>query len=141
MNKFAMAMLLGAAMAASACTHFLAVKQSSDRTYVHTNMKAVAVTAVQAINASNLAVQSSHTPVSGMVVISAKGAKNPLLQIEAPTLTLTLSELDRTRIHVEAAALLPGQSADFGLTETMVTNVFKAMDARLEAAGQAPHQP
>lgn len=139
MKNFAMARLLGAAMLTSACAHNMAVKQGGDRVYLHTNLKSVTLTAVQAINASNLGVRSTTNPVSGMVVITAKGTENKALQISAPTLTLTLSEVDPTRIRVEAMAILPGQSTDFGMTESMITNVFKAMDAKLDAAGHVPH--
>ena len=140
MKKTVMAILLGASMMASGCAHNLAVKKGSDRVYVNTNLKSVTISAVQAINESNLAVWSTNNPVTGMVVISSKGTENLLLQIAAPTLTLTLTEVDPTHIRVEAAAILPGQSADFGLTENMVNDVFKSMDSKLDAAGQAPHQ-
>ena len=138
MKELGMTLLLGASMMLSACAHNLAVKQDSDRVYLNTNLKAVALSAVQAINASNLAVQSTHNPVTGMVVISARGTENTLLHIEAPKLTLTLSEVDPTRIRVEATAILPGQSADFGLTGSMIDGVLKSMDAKHDVAGQAP---
>lgn len=139
MKKTPMAILLAATLLASGCARNIAIKKDSDRVYLNTNLKSVAISAVQAINASNMAVGSTNTPVNGMVVISAKGTANLLLQIEAPSLTLTLTEVDPTHIRVEATALLPGQSADFGLTENMVNDVFKSMDATLNAAGQAPH--
>lgn len=138
MKKLAMALLLGAATLTSACSHNLAVRKDSGRVYLHTSLKAVTLSAVQAINASNLAVQSTHTPVAGMVVIAARGTENTLLRIEAPRLTLTLSEVDATRVRVEATALLPGQSSDFGLTAGMVEDVLAAMDAKHDLAGQAP---
>lgn len=138
MKKLGMALLLGASLLLSACAHNLAVKRDSDRVYLNTNLKAVALSAVQAIHASNLAVQSTHNPVNGMVVIAARGTENTLLRIEAPRLTLTLSEVDPTRIRVEATAILPGQSSDFGLTDSMVDGVLKAMDAKHDVAGQAP---
>lgn len=138
MKKLAMVLMLGASMMLSACAHNLAVKRDSDRVYLHTSLKSVALSAVQAINASNLAVQSTHNPVTGMVVISARGTENVVMRIVAPTLTLTLSEMDPTRIRVEATAILPGQSSDFGLTDSMINSVLKAMDAKHDVAGQAP---
>lgn len=138
MKKLGMAMVLGASLVLSACAHNLAVKKDSDRVYLNTNLKAVTLSAVQAINASNLAVQSTHNPVGGMVVISARGTENTLLRIEAPKLTLTLSEVDPTHIRVEATAILPGQSADFGLTGSMIDDVLRSMDAKHDVAGQAP---
>lgn len=140
MKKTAIALLFGAALLASGCTHNMAVQQASDRIYLHTDLKSVTLTAVQAINASRLAVQTTNNPVTGMVVISARGTEYRALQIAAPTLTLTLTEIDPNRIRVDASAILPGQSSDFGLTESMITNVFKAMDAKLEAAGEVPRK-
>ncbi len=138
MKKLGIAILLGAATMLSACAHNLAVKKDSDRIYLNTDLKAVTLSAVQAINASNLAVQSTHNPVSGMVVIAARGTENTLMRIEAPKLTLTLSEVDPSRIRVEATAILPGQSADFGLTGGMIDDVLRSMDAKHDVAGQAP---
>lgn len=138
MKKLAMAMLLGASTMLAACTHNLAVKTDSDRVYLNTNLKAVTLSAMQAINASNLAVVSTQTPVAGMVVIAARGTENALLHIEAPKLTLTLSEVEPSRIRVEATAILPGQTADFGLTSTMIDGVLKSIDAKHDVAGQPP---
>jgi hypothetical protein len=140
MKTLVMTIVLGASLLTSACAYNLAVKTASDRIYLNTNLKAASLSAVQAITESNLTVQSSTNPVSGMVVITARGTENHLLHIGAPTLTLTLAEVDPTQIRVAATALMPGQTDDFGLTQHMVASVFKGMDAKLEVAGQTPRQ-
>lgn len=138
MTQLPLVLALGAALLASACTHNLAVRQASDRVYADTSLKAAAGSAVQAIHEANLAVQSSDKPVDGMVVITARGTENALLRIEAPRLTLTLTEVAPSRVRVEATAILPGQSADFGMTDGMIRGVFRALDARLTPVVPAP---
>lgn len=137
MNKLVMTALLGASLLATACTYNLAVKKGGDRLYPNTSLKTAAAFAVQAINESNLAVQSSTNPVDGMVVITARGTENTLLRIEAPRLTVTLTEVEPTKVRVEAMAILPGQSSDFGLTDSMIGSVFTSLDGKLISAVMA----
>jgi hypothetical protein len=139
MKNTIMPLMLAASMLASACTYNIAVEKSSNRVYRDTDLKTVVTAAIGAINRSHLSVQTTNTPVAGLVVIAAKGTENRLFQIDAPRLTLTLAEVHPSRIRVDASAILPGQTSDFGLTDHMITSVFKAMDAQLDTAGQADH--
>jgi hypothetical protein len=134
MKKLVTSLMIAASLFTPACAYNLAVKKGGDRVYANTSLKSTAAFAMQAINESNLAVQSSTNPVNGMVVITARGTENTLLQIKAPQLTLTLTEVDPTKVRVEAMAILPGQSADFGLTDSMVGSVFTSLDGKLAAA-------
>jgi hypothetical protein len=135
MNRSTLALALAALLSTTACSYNMAVRQGGDRTYPNTSLKATTLSAVQAITEANLAVESSTTPVPGVVVISARGTELRMFQIAAPTLNLTLSEVVASHVRVEASAMLSGQSADLGLTAEMVGKVFRSMDAKL-AAGQ-----
>lgn len=140
MTKAVMALLSGAAVVLSACSYNIAVKEDSDRIYLNTNIKQVTMQALRAVKQANLSVKSTNNPVDGMVIITAEGGRNSLIQNEPATLTLTLSEIEPTRIRVEASAIQPGQMNDYGITKGMINDVFKVMDSTLTPAGSPPRK-